>query len=127
MFDLFSDFSDFFNNFDVFPVYQDVKTCPHCGRSYADFQKTGKFGCAQCYETFRAPVAATLKQIHQNTTHTGKLPSRSAEGLKQQRRMAELKQQLSSGAGNQRLHSRRQLHAGAGIPATGFFLDDRGR
>lgn len=110
MFDLFSDFSDFFNNFDVFPVYQDVKTCPHCGRSYADFQKTGKFGCAQCYETFRAPVAATLKQIHQNTTHTGKLPSRSAEGLKQQRRMAELKQQLSKAVAEEDYETAAKLH-----------------
>lgn len=110
MFDLFSDFSDFFNNFDVFPVYQDVKTCPQCGRSYSDFQKSGKFGCAQCYETFRVPVAATLKQIHQNTAHTGKLPSRSAEGLKQKRRMAELKQQLSKAVAEEDYETAAKLH-----------------
>src|SRR5438552_729701 len=26
--------------------------CPHCGFTQADFKKTGRLGCAECYTTF---------------------------------------------------------------------------
>lgn len=95
MYDIFSEFSDFFDNFDVFPSYREVMTCPGCGQSFRNFRETGRFGCEKCYDTFRAPVTETLKQIHQNTKHTGKIPAGSAKELKARRRYEELKAQLS--------------------------------
>ena len=37
-------------------------TCPTCGTSYAIFHKTGRMGCADCYEAFRAPMTEWLKK-----------------------------------------------------------------
>lgn len=107
MYDLFS---DFFNNFDVFPVYREEKTCPQCGRSYSEFQKSGKFGCAKCYEVFHAPVTTTLRQIHGTTAHTGKIPSHCAEDLKKKRRYETLKKELSKAVAEEDYEKAARLH-----------------
>ena len=48
--------------------------CPNCGFSHADFKKTGRLGCSECYETFSEPMEAMLKQMHKGTQHVGKVP-----------------------------------------------------
>lgn len=107
MYDLFS---DFFDNFDMFPVYREEKTCPQCGRRYSEFQKSGKFGCAGCYDAFRAPVAASLRQIHGTTAHTGKIPAHCAEDLKRKRHYEELKQALSKAVAAEDYETAARLH-----------------
>ena len=42
MYDLFA---DFFNSFDVVPVYREDRRCENCGRTYYEFQKSGRLGC----------------------------------------------------------------------------------
>src|SRR6516165_2912243 len=49
-----------------------VQKCPVCGFSQADFKKTGRLGCATCYETFDEGLASLLKAMHKGTTHVGK-------------------------------------------------------
>ena len=48
--------------------------CPNCGFSHADFKKTGRLGCSDCYVTFSEPMEAMLKQMHKGTQHVGKVP-----------------------------------------------------
>ena len=110
MYDIFSEFADFFDSFDVFPTYREVKSCPNCGHTYQSFQKTGKFGCAKCYETFREPVNLTLRQIHQNSKHTGKIPSGSAQELKLKRKYEELKIALSEAVKAEDYEKAAKLH-----------------
>ena len=116
MYDLFSDFFDGLNAFDVFPktykVYTDAdeKRCPVCGHTFSDFQKTGKLGCGECYNTFRAPVERTLRQIHANPVHVGKVPSRSAGTLKRERLYADLKKQLAEAVQNEDYEKAAKLH-----------------
>lgn len=110
MYDLFSEFADFFDNFDVIPSYKEVKKCPMCGQSYQDFQKTGKFGCARCYETFRQPVTVTLKQIHQNAKHTGKIPAGSAAELKKKKYYEDLKAELARAVKEENYEKAAKLH-----------------
>lgn len=47
--------------------------CPVCRSSYDDFKNTGKFGCAQCYQTFKNNIEPLLKRIHGSSRHTGKI------------------------------------------------------
>lgn len=107
-------FSDFFDNFDIIPTstyVQKKKTvCPVCKHSFDDFRRTGKFGCGNCYDAFRASVGATLKQIHANTVHTGKIPSHCAENLKKKRRYESLKAQLSQAVKNENYEEAARLH-----------------
>jgi protein arginine kinase activator len=48
--------------------------CPSCGFSHADFKKSGRLGCSECYLTFVEPMEAMLKQMHKGTQHVGKVP-----------------------------------------------------
>ncbi len=107
MYDLFS---DFFDGFDVFPVYNVENRCPSCGRTYYEFQKSGKFGCGKCYEVFAKPVRATLRQVQGSTSHTGKIPSKQSEGLRKKRQLAELKAQLSRAVASEDYETAAKLH-----------------
>jgi len=49
-------------------------SCPSCGFSQADFKKTGRLGCARCYEVFAEGLEAVLKSMHKGTQHKGKVP-----------------------------------------------------
>jgi protein arginine kinase activator len=55
--------------------------CPRCGFSQADFKKSGRLGCPECYQTFAEGLAGLLKTMHKGTRHVGKAP----ESLRQSR------------------------------------------
>lgn len=53
----------------------DKLVCVDCELSYNRFLEIGKFGCATCYETFRAYLPTVFGKLHSgNTAHTGKIP-----------------------------------------------------
>lgn len=110
MYDIFSDFAHFFDDFDVFPTYSEPLSCPGCKRTYQDFKRTGKFGCPKCYEAFRTPISKTLKQLHQNTTHTGKIPSKSAGKIRLKRKYEEIKAALSKAVSEEDYETAAKLH-----------------
>lgn len=61
--------------------------CPFCGMRFNEFIHGGKAGCSKCYTTFKDALAPTLKKLHGNTQHTGKIPvGRSAHRTKEQQR-----------------------------------------
>src|SRR6187455_2236954 len=72
----------------------DVK-CPQCGFSQADFKKSGRLGCPECYKSFADGLEGLLKSMHKGTRHAGKVP----EGLRQTRdlsdRVKSLQQKLA--------------------------------
>ena len=48
--------------------------CPRCGFTQADFKKSGRLGCPECYRTFAEGLAGLLKTMHKSTRHIGKAP-----------------------------------------------------
>jgi len=48
--------------------------CPGCGFSQADFKKSGRLGCPDCYATFSEGIESLLKSMHKGTRHMGKVP-----------------------------------------------------
>ena len=64
--------------------------CPQCGFTHADFKKTGRLGCAECYQTFSEGLEGLLKSMHKGTRHVGKVP----ESLRQSRDLADRLKQL---------------------------------
>ncbi|HEU6448400.1 MAG TPA: UvrB/UvrC motif-containing protein [Verrucomicrobiae bacterium] len=48
--------------------------CPRCGFTQADFKKSGRLGCPDCYKTFSEGLSGLLKTMHKGTRHTGKAP-----------------------------------------------------
>ena len=59
--------------------------CPRCGFSQADFKKSGRLGCSECYETFAEGLSGLLKSMHKGTRHIGKAP----EVLRKSREMGD--------------------------------------
>ena len=55
--------------------------CQRCGFSQADFKKSGRLGCPDCYRTFAEGLSGLLKTMHKGTRHVGKTP----EALRQTR------------------------------------------
>ncbi|MCL2376924.1 MAG: UvrB/UvrC motif-containing protein [Defluviitaleaceae bacterium] len=54
-------------------------TCTVCGLTYADFKKSSKLGCENCYQAFRAPISQALKDIHSTNEYNGKIPRGQAD------------------------------------------------
>ncbi|HEV2454310.1 MAG TPA: UvrB/UvrC motif-containing protein [Verrucomicrobiae bacterium] len=48
--------------------------CPRCGFTQADFKKSGRLGCPDCYKTFSEGLGGLLKTMHKGTRHVGKAP-----------------------------------------------------
>lgn len=51
-----------------------VHVCPKCGWDDARFRKSGRLGCAQCYEVFSEVLAPALSNMHRGKLHVGKAP-----------------------------------------------------
>jgi protein arginine kinase activator len=50
-------------------------SCSQCGYTQADFKKSGRLGCAHCYEVFAEGLDSVLKTMHKDTQHRGKMPA----------------------------------------------------
>lgn len=48
--------------------------CENCGFTQGDFKKHGRFGCPNCYETFKDMVEPMLEGMHKGSKHIGKVP-----------------------------------------------------
>jgi len=68
--------------------------CPSCGFSQADFKKSGRLGCAVCYETFAEGLESLLKSMHKGTRHTGKVPEGMRRASDAKKRLHELQTRL---------------------------------
>lgn len=71
------------------------KTCPTCGITLKKVKKLGRFGCAECYNTFREFAGGFIQQVQSGSTHhTGKAPDSLTEDDQRQRRIDQLKAEL---------------------------------
>lgn len=69
--------------------------CSKCEMTFSDFQRLGKFGCAECYHAFSARLDPILKRVHSgNTKHNGKIPKRKGGHLHIQRQIETYKLEL---------------------------------
>jgi len=93
------DISSFFNSILGFTAQPYVnmpkpQTCKSCGMTFDNFKESGKFGCANCYETFADRIEPIVRRIHGNSAHSGRMPRCSAENISQSREADVLKKEL---------------------------------
>jgi protein arginine kinase activator len=72
----------------------DVK-CPQCGFSQADFKKSGRLGCPDCYKTFAEGLEGLLKTMHKGTRHVGKAPAALRQTREASDRLKSLQKKLA--------------------------------
>jgi len=74
-----------------------AQRCVACGFTQADFKKTGRFGCPQCYDTFAEGLSGLLKAMHRGgTAHSGKIPSRLKKSTERNARMKAIRKELDA-------------------------------
>ena len=49
-------------------------TCPNCHLTFEMFIQQGRFGCGECYRTFRTRLEPIMRKIHGSSLHKGRLP-----------------------------------------------------
>lgn len=76
--------------------------CPRCGFSPAEFKKQGRFGCPECYETFRNLVEPMLENMHNGIAHAGKVPTRALERKSLYDRLTKLELDLTEAIKSER-------------------------
>ncbi len=54
--------------------------CPTCKLSYDEFTRVWRFGCGDCYRTFRPRLESIMRKIHGASLHRGKNPSVQTTG-----------------------------------------------
>ena len=68
--------------------------CGRCGLTFQTFSKTGRFGCRQCFSTFKNQMNPMLRRIHGKTFHVGKVPKRSGGQIRIKQEIDRLKREL---------------------------------
>lgn len=80
----------------------DSLVCPTCNLSFEEFTRQGRFGCGDCYRTFRPRLESIMRKIHGASLHRGKAPvapedSESAQAIpvkEEERLEAELRKAI---------------------------------
>ena len=70
--------------------------CPRCGETYAQFQKSGMLGCAQCYQAFRKELTPLITRVQGRAQHAGRRPAGSAEEQEMLNRRQELRARMEA-------------------------------
>ncbi len=84
-------------------------TCPKCGMSIMDIKRLGKLGCSECYRTYEQEMDASLRRIHGNSKHLGKIPLRGGEKVKIKRQIEELKGQIQEAVREEKYEQAAQI------------------
>ena len=69
--------------------------CPECGMTYDEFGKSGRLGCAVCYDSFGKLLLPLIKRVQRSTRHVGKRPSRGIMETGQNLALQTLHERLS--------------------------------
>jgi protein arginine kinase activator len=70
------------------------RECPVCGIKFVEFRNSGRLGCPHDYQEFREELTPLLENIHGETTHRGKVPSRMPQNKAMQSELVHLRKQL---------------------------------
>jgi len=68
--------------------------CPVCSTTISQFQSSGRFGCPECYTTFRDDVQGLVEKIHDSSQHVGKVPKRVSSEISLQKDIRQLQVEL---------------------------------
>ena len=68
--------------------------CKDCGMTYEEFGRTGRLGCANCYQVFEKLLIPLIKRVQRDVHHVGKVPSKASTEVKKTLELRELQDRL---------------------------------
>ena len=68
--------------------------CKMCGMTQEEFAKTGRLGCADCYQTFERLLLPILRRVQRDAHHVGKVPTKAPAPVKRTFNLRELHDRL---------------------------------
>jgi protein arginine kinase activator len=78
------------------------KSCPHCGFSLQEFRKEPVLGCPRDYELFDKALLPLIKKAQNGqTSHSGKIPSKTPADTKKEMELFTLREQLDKAVKNE--------------------------
>jgi protein arginine kinase activator len=83
--------------------------CPSCGFTQADFKKSGRLGCTECYTAFAEGLEGLLKSMHKGTKHIGKVPHLLKQSQDLNDRLKGLQKKLDKAVADEDFESAVQL------------------
>ena len=83
--------------------------CPRCGFTQADFKKSGRLGCPECYRAFSEGLSGLLKTMHKGTRHVGKAPEKFRASTQHADRMRVLQKKLEKAIESENFEEAAQL------------------
>ncbi len=78
-----------------------VPSCPVCGTTLLEFIESAKFGCGNCYLTFKDYVKPLLRKIHSKAVHKGKVPGNMRHYVKISNNLRKLNNDLKIAVKNE--------------------------
>ncbi len=72
----------------------DQQVCPVCGISFFDFRSQGRLGCPFDYTCFQKQLEPLILNIHGETEHVGKHPSRGPSGSESRTQLIRLRREM---------------------------------
>lgn len=102
--------SSFFNPFflGADQSIPEIKRCPSCGTSFKQICDSSKYGCPDCYATFKKESEFSLKKLHRELQHKGKIPKSAPIG-NSQNELENLKSQLADAVADENYEKAAQL------------------
>lgn len=81
-------------NMEGLPAPSAARTCDNCGMNFNDIRQSGKLGCSECYAAFDEQLEPTLRGMHGNSQHIGKVPARGGEKVILKKKVEDMKGRL---------------------------------
>lgn len=70
--------------------------CKCCGASFSDIVESGRVGCSECYNTFRAELMPSLNRLHGKVKHVGKTSANEIYVETTEDKIAKLQEELKN-------------------------------
>ncbi|EHJ08564.1 UvrB/UvrC motif-containing protein [Staphylococcus simiae] len=78
-------------------AFREEKRCPSCQMTLKDIAHVGKFGCSECFTTFKDDIYDIVRRVQGGQfEHVGKTPQSSYKKLALKRKIEEKNQYLST-------------------------------
>lgn len=88
---------------------QQDHVCSSCQLSLMQFSQEGRFGCDECYRSFKQQIMPLLRRIHGSTQHNGKIPKRRGNRLRLKHEIRKLRSAMQSAVAAERFEEAAKL------------------